>query len=115
MPHKALSTMEILRFLTYSHKIHMSKPLAGRLLQNYLALYQWIPAAPFLNRNILDQLGKSTDYDLQNEAEKRWLTARKYTRHSIQDLYLAHPDRFKDGNNIVLQQMLLGSFLGVNK
>ena len=115
MPHKALTTMEILRFLAYSHKIHMSKPLAGKLLQDYLALYKWIPAAQFLNRDILDQLGKSTDYDLQNEAEKRWSAVSKYTRHSIQDLYLTHPDRFKDGNNNVLQQMLLGSFLGVNK
>jgi hypothetical protein len=112
MPHKALTAMEILRFLAYSHKIHMSKPLAGRLLQNYLALYKWIPAAPFLNRSILDQLGKATDYNLQNEAEKRWSTARQYTRHSIQDLYLRHPDRFKGENNIVLQQLLLGSFFG---
>ncbi|HPT69187.1 MAG TPA: hypothetical protein PKW50_03515 [Syntrophomonas sp.] len=115
MPHRALTTMEILRFLVYSHKIIMSKALAGKLLQDYLALYKWIPAAPFLNRDILDQLGKSADYDLQSEADKQWSATSKYTRQSIQALYLTHPDRFKDGSNIVLQQMLLGSFLGVNK
>jgi len=113
LPHRAFTAMEILRFLAHRQKILMSKALAGRLLQNYLALYKWIPAAPFFNRDIYTQLAPSADSDLQNEAEKQWSTASKYTRHSIQDLYLNHPDRFKAENNIFLQQMLLGSFLGV--
>jgi hypothetical protein len=113
-PHKALARMDVLRFLARSNKISVSKPLASRLLQNYLSLHKWIPATLFLNRDIIDQLGKSADYDLQTEAEKRYLLAGKYTRHSIQNLYLTHPDKYKGENNGVLQQLLLGSFLGVN-
>lgn len=113
LPHRALTAMEVLRYLLHNQIILMSKPLASRLLRSYLTLYKWIPAAPFFNRDIYAQLAPLADYELQSEAEKQWSLVNNYTRQSIQDLYLNHPDRFKTDNNISLQQLLLGAFLGV--
>ena len=113
MPHRALTIMEILRFLARHKKIVLTKSWAGKLLQNYLSLYQWLPAAQFLNADIYDQLAPSVDGELLKQTEKMRSMASKYTRHSVRDLYQNRPDRSKDENNTVLQQMLLGSFLGV--
>jgi hypothetical protein len=112
-PPKALVTMEILRALARANRIIMSKQLASQLLRNYLDLYRWIPSPRFLNHDIYRQLAELVDDELRNEA-KQFLTCRsKYTNHAIRELYKIHPDKFKGENNIILRQMLLGSFLGV--
>lgn len=112
-PHKALVTMEILRDLARNNRIFMSKQLASQLLRNYLDLYRWIPSPRFLNHDIYRQLAESVDDELRSEA-KQFLTCRsKYTNHAIRELHKNHPEKFKGENNIILRQMLLGSFLGV--
>ncbi len=113
MPHRALTTMDLLLFLIRHQRIIITKSWAAKLLQNYLSLYQWIPAAQFFNPDIYKQLAPSVDGELYKEAEIIRAIAFQHTRCSIQDLYQNRPDRFKDENNPFLRQMLLGSFLGV--
>lgn len=114
MPHRALAVMEILRFLNRSGRLFLSKPAFNALLRHYLDLYQWLPAAPFFNRSIWEQLSPAADYGLQTVAEKVRATAVNFTRSSIRRLWTEQPEKFINEDSATLRQKLLGSFLGGN-
>ncbi|HRW12744.1 MAG TPA: hypothetical protein P5549_06425 [Syntrophomonas sp.] len=113
MPHRALTNMRLLLFGARHRKIVPTRSWAGKLLQNHLSLFQWFPAASFLNQSIYEQLSASVEDEQQKEADRLWLIASQYTRGSIRELYQQQTERFKNENNPILQQLLLGSFLGV--
>lgn len=68
-PHEAFTTMEIIRLWLREDRIKLGKSSAANLLNGYRQLYYWIPAAPFMNEQVLNQLGPVVDDETRTACE----------------------------------------------
>lgn len=60
-PHESYIIMEVMRLWHREGRILLNRSTASTLLHHYVEFYNWIPAAPFMNEQIQNQLGTWAD------------------------------------------------------
>ncbi|MEQ8235831.1 MAG: hypothetical protein ABRQ23_03545 [Syntrophomonadaceae bacterium] len=61
LPHEAFTAMNLIRLAQREAKLDLDPSAASRLLQNYMRLFNWIPAETFMNEELLQEISPLAD------------------------------------------------------
>jgi hypothetical protein len=113
LPHESLVIMELLRLWQQERRITLDQESATDLFNQYLHLFHWIPGAPFINEQLLKQLGPLVDEATRNTGtlivatmQESSLEKRSAKDNSKQNINIQK-------YNHLQKQLLLGQFMGV--
>jgi len=112
-PHEVYIIMEILRLWQREGRITLTRLSASNLLNGYLQFFNWIPARPFMNEQVQNQLGLIADEKTRTAGERILaiihelsqvdLVNHKMTAGKISDYEIYQ----------LRQRLLLSNFMGV--
>jgi len=84
LPHEAFTSLNLIRLARQEAKLDLDPPAAARLLQDYMRLFNWIPADAFINEDLLREISPLAD---------------DYGRRSAQAILLSLEDDANPGQN----------------
>lgn len=61
LPHEAFTGMNLIRLARKEAKLDLDRPAASKLLQDYMRLFNWIPAETFMNGELLREISPLAD------------------------------------------------------
>lgn len=76
LPHEAFTGMNLIRLARKEAKLDLDRPAASKLLQDYMRLFNWIPAETFMNGELLREISPLADDSWSRSARamlKYWL------------------------------------------
>jgi len=112
-PHEVYIIMEVLRFWQHEGRIILTRLAASNLLNGYLQFFSWIPAVPFMNEHVLNQLGLLVDEKTRTACEQVLAIIQESSRIDSA-AYMDQVSNNSDYEVYKLQQKLLMSkFMGV--
>ncbi len=111
LPHEAFITMQVMCLLM---KKGLADPrsLASFLLENSLALFDWVPSRLFVDLTLLQDHGTIIEDRLREESE-RIIAAGETFKHSMGSKQESYLDGLKNRDMARLQYIISGYFLGV--
>ncbi len=69
-PHEVYIIMEVLRLWQREGRITLTRSSASSLLNGYMQFFNWIPARPFMNEQVQNQLGLIADEKTRTAGER---------------------------------------------
>ncbi|MEA4924976.1 MAG: hypothetical protein VB084_06635 [Syntrophomonadaceae bacterium] len=105
--HEAYIMMEVMRLWHREGRIRLSRSAASSLLNNYLQFFNWIPAAPFMNEQVHNQLS--------GLADEKTRVASEQIVNIIQDEpeAAASGPKYDSDFNKLQPKLLMSKFMGV--
>lgn len=104
-PHESYIMMEVIRLWHRDGRVLLNRLTASSLLHNYVEFYNWIPAAPFMNEQIQNQLGIWAD-------EKTKMAGEQIV-NMIQNTHGSDSRKSDPDFNEYQPRLLLNKFMGV--
>lgn len=112
-PGEAFVLMELVRFLTGHSHILLSKEERELLLQDYIALWKWVPCRRFINTEITNQLAYGVQPPVRQEAERILNWSQPGITESLLSDVQKRPDLYRGGTDPIRNLALFGFLLGV--
>ncbi len=112
LPHESLVIMELLRLWQQEKRMILDQESATHLFKQYQHFFQWIPGSPFINEQVLKQLGPLVDKNTRNAGR---LIVAAMQEFSLEKLSIKDTSKRNNvqRNNHLHKQLLLGQFMGV--
>jgi hypothetical protein len=112
-PHEVYIIMEVLRLWQHEGRITLTRQAVSSLLHGYLQFFSWIPAAPFMNEHVHNQLGLLADEKTRTASEQVLAVIQNSARvDSAASINPASNDTGYEVNNLS-QKLLISKYMGV--
>lgn len=112
-PAEAFILMELVRILREHSLLVLSKKEREMLLEDYIALWKWVPCHRFINSEIVDQLAQGIQPQVRQEAEQILSWSQPGIPASLLTDIQKRPELYRGGTDPIRNLALWGFWWGV--